>query len=184
MNPDDEVWRPVLGWVCFYEVSTFGRVRSLDRIFIRCDGRPFPVCGRVLKPARNKRDGRYFIHLSAPGVDHIAYVATIVAEAFIGPRPIGLDLCHENGINTDDRPQNLYWATTKQNMADRARHGRTLHGSRCHFAALKEDDVYAIKNLRWHLDNKKLAWIYGVSQHQICQIQNGHAWRRVRAGAD
>ncbi len=34
-----ERWRPVAGWSDLYEVSDLGRVRSLDRVVVRSDGK-------------------------------------------------------------------------------------------------------------------------------------------------
>jgi hypothetical protein len=45
-----EQWRPVVSYEGFYEVSDRGRVRSLDRIIIRRDGRPYHAQGRILRP--------------------------------------------------------------------------------------------------------------------------------------
>jgi NUMOD4 motif len=52
-----EHWRPIAGWEGFYEVSDRARVRSLDRVIIRSDGRPYRAKGRVLCPQRHRGAG-------------------------------------------------------------------------------------------------------------------------------
>jgi hypothetical protein len=54
-----EQWQDIPGWEGLYQISTRGRVRSLPRSFIRRNGTPFTVRGRVLKPCR--RTGRFVV---------------------------------------------------------------------------------------------------------------------------
>jgi NUMOD4 motif len=46
-----EEWRPIDGWRGFYEVSSHGRVRSVDHVIVDSRGNTRRVCGRVLKLA-------------------------------------------------------------------------------------------------------------------------------------
>ena len=52
------------------------------------------------------------------------------SEAFIGPRPAGMEACHESGDARDNRPDNLRWDTHAANMEDRRRHGTLAIGER------------------------------------------------------
>lgn len=54
-------------------------------------------------------------------------VHVLVMLAFIGPRPPGLYVCHDNGDPADNRLENLKYATPKENSADRKRHGWQLY---------------------------------------------------------
>lgn len=44
--------------------------------------------------------------------------AELVLSVFAGPRPVGLEACHGDGNYLNDLPENLYWGTHAQNMAD------------------------------------------------------------------
>lgn len=44
-------------------------------------------------------------------------------EAFVGPCPEGMEVCHNNGDCTDNRLENLRYDTKSANMLDRVRHG-------------------------------------------------------------
>lgn len=48
-----------------------------------------------------------------------AYVHHLVAEAFLGPRPEGLLVCHLNDQGFDNRVENLTYADRETNEADR-----------------------------------------------------------------
>lgn len=90
-----EIWKPVVGFDGYYEVSNMGRVRSLDRVTPtggRGDitGRTCLRRGKVLSPAVNKQRGNYrYVNLHMEGQQHQRRVCVLVAAAFLGPRPPG-----------------------------------------------------------------------------------------------
>lgn len=49
---------------------------------------------------------------------------TMVLEAFVGPRPVGLYGCHNDGDPANNRLTNLRWDTPASNTADKVMHGR------------------------------------------------------------
>ena len=44
-----EEWKPVIGYEGLYEVSSLGRVRSLDRYYKNRHGGRTPINGKILK---------------------------------------------------------------------------------------------------------------------------------------
>lgn len=48
---EKEIWKDILGYEGFYQISNMGRVRSLDRIIKRKDGGSFIKKGKVLIPS-------------------------------------------------------------------------------------------------------------------------------------
>lgn len=136
MTATDEQWRPVVGYEGLYEVSDQGRVRSLGRVAIR-RGYPLRIPGRVLRPTPGDA-GRVCIRLfNRDGVKKTLRVSVLVLAAFVGPRPEGLDGCHNNGDPTDNRLSNLRWDTRSANARDAVRHGtnnevRKMHCPRKH----------------------------------------------------
>lgn len=121
-----EEWRAIAGWEGFYEVSNMGRVRSLDRV--SCGVR---VKGRLMKPYPDNKDHPYAMltlqsggRKGTPGCRiEFPMVHKLVLEAFVGPRPPGLEACHNDGDGMNNRLTNLRWDTHKANMADQFRHG-------------------------------------------------------------
>jgi hypothetical protein len=97
----------------FYEVSDFGRVRSLPRK----GGNNRLYGGRVLTPFVRK-DGHIEVPLHRPGRRHMRAVHRLVLTAFIGPPPAGYEGCHNNGQAADCTLGNLRWDTHAANMAD------------------------------------------------------------------
>ena len=107
-----EIWKPVPGHVG-YEVSSLGRVRSVDRYIA------MRKKGRVLSPGRSSNG--YLSVILAGRASRTVH--SLVAEAFIGPRPVGREVCHVDGDRGNAKAVNLRYGTPKENGQDRVRHG-------------------------------------------------------------
>jgi hypothetical protein len=118
-----ESWRPAVGFEEFYEVSSEGRVRSLDRVVTDCLGRTRRQSGRMLKPSLV---GDYLrIELRVRGSRHHLAVHRLVAFAFLPPPGVGQDeVRHLNCQALDNRARNLAWGTHSENVADTIEAGR------------------------------------------------------------
>lgn len=112
-----EEWRPVDGSPG-YEVSSLGRVRSLDRTVRRSNGSLQSVRGQMMTQ-RVKATGYRFVRLA--GRYH--YVHRLVLTAFVGPRPEDMETCHNDGDPANNVVGNLRWDTHAENNRDKSRHG-------------------------------------------------------------
>lgn len=109
-----EMWKPIKGYVGFYEVSNFGRVRSLDRYKRQWRGGLIFVKGKILIP-KKAHHGYLFVSLSVDGVVCHKKVHRLVAETFI-PNPKHLPCINHKDENTANcRLSNLEWCTVKYN---------------------------------------------------------------------
>ena len=110
-----------------------------------------------------------------------ALVHAATLEAFIGPRPDGFHACHNNGVRTDNRIENLRWGTPKSNYADRDSHGTTARGERNGKAKLTAAKVLEIraKYAAGGVSQRALAIEYGVSQLPIEQIIKRKLWKHI-----
>lgn len=80
----EEIWEDIEGYEGLYQVSNLGRVKSLDRVSIDCDGRPHPIKGRIMKQSIGGGNGFYWtIGLSKYNVKTTFLVHILVAKAFI-----------------------------------------------------------------------------------------------------
>lgn len=124
MTPTTETWRPIPDWEGYYEASDHGRIRSVERMVYAGGGRTRRNPSKVLAPQSNGRaDDRRTVHLSRDGQVSSQRIAPLVLTAFVGPRPKGLECCHANGDEMDDRLENLRWDTRSGNLSDAVRHG-------------------------------------------------------------
>lgn len=125
------MWRPVVGWESWYEVSATGQVRTCER-HAPCVTPQGIHTTRLLKhivlAQSTNRRGHKRVMLRVDGrPKYHAYVHTLVAAAFIGPRPEGLLVCHRNDQKPDNAATNLYYGTRKDNAQDALRNG--CHGT-------------------------------------------------------
>lgn len=123
----DEHWLPIVGWEPFYQISSRGRVRTVERT-VACVNPRGGWCSRVLpsmtlKPKKNRR-GHLRVMLKVAGRRKHAYIHVLVAEHFLGPRPAGLLVCHRDDEKRNNRLENLYYGTRSENAQDAIRNGR------------------------------------------------------------
>lgn len=112
---EKEIWKDIKGYEGIYQVSNYGKVKSLERIIMRSNGHPKPVRERILRQhfgnieylmvslCKNKSVKKYCVH-------------RLILEAFI-LNPENKRCCnHKNGIKSDNRIINLEWVTYSENM--------------------------------------------------------------------
>lgn len=186
-TPDQpERWLPIAGYD-YYEVSDLGRARSLDRVIL-CRNRWGGVSyrryrGCVLTPGRNRRGYLYVNLPHDQGGGRMFAVHVLVAEAFLCPRPDGMEVRHGPNGQLDNRASELRWGTPKENNGpDKERDGTLLRGSRSPVAKLTEA---AVIDIRARVTagavgiQGQLAEEYDVSFSLISQIVRRKIWRHV-----
>lgn len=173
----EELWKPVVGFEGFYEVSDHGRVRSVDRLVMHWQGGLRKRKGCLLKAS--PMPGIGYPRVSLGGDQINKFVHTLVLEAFVGPRPDGHDACHADGTRTNNHLSNLRWDSRSANMADRQEHGRTQRGERHYRAKLTESQVLSIRaDAR---QRKVIAADYGISIHNVTAIKRRLSWDWLEA---
>ena len=139
--PAVEQWKPVNGYEGLYEVSSHGRVRSVDRTVTRSDGQVHRRKGKLLRTPLSPGGGYPFVNLSTQGKHRIRYVHSLVAGAFIGTRPEGMEVCHNDGIKTNNHVDNLRYGTSSDNELDKLRHGTHHNKAKTH--CLRGHELFA-----------------------------------------
>lgn len=124
----EEEWKPIPGYEGYYEVSSHGRVRSLDREVHTKNGQARRRKGRLKKPSR-RANGYPQTLLCREGKRKNKYVHRLVLEGFVGPCPDGMECLHIDGNKTNNHVDNLRWGTGSENTLDTVRH-RTHNNTR------------------------------------------------------
>lgn len=94
------------------------------------DGRIWScLTGKFLRPY-NVAKGYAGVALRNDGATIRATIHTLVAEAYIGARPVGFDVCHLDGNPANNDVRNLRYASRSDNIADKILHGTSQHGER------------------------------------------------------
>jgi len=121
VNSEEEIWKSHPEYVGI-EVSTFGRVRTLDRVVpCRGNGTRF-VKGRILKQCSDK-GGYLQLHIPIDGKSTAKLVHRLVAQTFI-PNPDSLpEVNHKDCNRTNDHVDNLEFCTRSYNNQYREKFG-------------------------------------------------------------
>jgi hypothetical protein len=141
--------------------------------------------GKILRPKINQhRQNRCTVALTRKGVPSYPYISRLVLTAFVGPAPQDHDAAHWDGNPTNNRLDNLRWATVSENMADKKRHGTDPSGTRNAMSKLTDEQVLYIKRnyKRTSYGNSnalELAAMFNVSRGVILGIAKSKAWESV-----
>lgn len=174
-----EVWRSVLGYEGAYEVSSLGRVASCFRQ-VPCSRHGLRTYPRKIRKIKPTSGGYVRVNLSYGGTTRTHLVHRLVAEAFHGPAPDGMDACHNNGRRDDNRPENLRWDTRAGNHADKLRHGTACRGERQHRSKLTADQVRSIRReYAAGTTQADLAKTHNVTPNTIQAVTARRNWRHI-----
>lgn len=114
-----EEWKDIVGYEGQYQVSSFGRIKSLTRESIYPDNSTHIYYERLLCQSVD-RDGYHSVALTSRGKTKYYRVHRLVAEAFLGRHPVGRALInHKNGEKDDNRIENLEWVNAEENQRHR-----------------------------------------------------------------
>lgn len=161
-----ELWLPVVGYEGHYEVSNFGRVRSVPRVV---EGRWGPTkrlgCMLALKPA----NGRYMkASLCKDGVLTQHQVHRLVLLAFVGEPPEGFVCDHIDCDIRNNNLSNLRWLSPADNSRRRAS------------TRLTKEIVRKIKSAKSQgRTTSEVAETMAISKHLVRNVYDGRSWGDV-----
>lgn len=163
---EPERWLPVAEYGNLYEVSDLGRVRTRRRKGSK---------GGLLRPGLSA--DHLTVALYMDGVPRSRLVHHLVLEAFVGPRPPGMEGCHGPGGSLVNRLDNLRWDSPSANQMDRVRDGTSNRGERQGQAVLTAEIVTSCRQRyaageRLHV----LVAEYGVTVAGMSNAVSGKTW--------
>lgn len=156
----DEVWKPVFGGN--YEISSHGRFRRAT-----AGNRTF--AGKIIKPIKAK-NGYLSVRPIINGKHKQCMVHRIVAEAFIGPCPAGLEVNHIDGNKQNHHVSNLEYVTHAENL----RHARV--SGLCPPVKISDETVRKVRELRKSgMTLSEIAKVTGVSKPYCWNLTTGNS---------
>lgn len=116
---DKEIWKDIVGYEGLYQVSNFGRIKSLK---FACN-----IGGKILKP---RLRGRYFVIALYKNNQRKDYsIHRIVAKHFVKNKENKLYVNHKDENSLNNKANNLMWCTHKENMNWGTRNKRISAGN-------------------------------------------------------
>jgi len=179
----EEKWRDVPGYEGLYQVSNYGRVRSLDRyVWNRCRarGKRDFLKGSILRPQKHVA-GYLFVALYKDGKKRQIRINRLVLTVFDRPPKEGEESNHMNGNKTNNYIDNLEWMTKLQNQ----RHaievlGKHNGGGKYTRDKLNEDGIRGIKDLlKEGVSQGQIAKRFNVCYWTIHNIKMGKSWKDI-----
>jgi len=170
-----ETWKIIPSYP-YYSASSFGKIKR-NAGTLRCPK------DRILKQMNNPR-GYLCVGLLRPNTKQRPLMAhRVIIEAFIGEAPTSKhEVNHLNGIKTDNRIDNLEWATRAENIQHAYDTGLHKHyiGENASASKLTDKDVIDILNRIANREYRKdIAHFYGISTKTISDIVCGDHWTHI-----
>lgn len=154
----EEIWKRICDQGGLFEASSHGQIRKMPE-------------GRIL-PQRLTPSGYVTVSCGA--------VHRLVLKAFVGMPPTPEHhAAHGNGVRTDNRPENLRWATPKENQADCVLHGTDNRGERNPMAHFTKEIVLEIVRLKGTASAPDVGRKFDTHPTNIKNIWNGRTWSSV-----
>ena len=112
-----EIWRPIVGYEGLYEVSNYGRVKSIKRIIkkVRLGNEFSSIQNEIILKYNCDRYGYLKVGLWKDAKCKKFFVHRLVADAFIPNKENLPQINHINEIKTDNRVENLEWCSASYN---------------------------------------------------------------------
>ena len=176
----NEEWRDIFNYEGIYQVSNFGRVKSLER-YVFSDKAVYSCYlrkPRIIKQCNNL-NGYCFVGLSFEGKTKDFFVHRLVAQAFIDNPDNKPQIDHINAIKTDNRVENLRWVTAQENIQNPLNMAHLL-GSRNPFYGKKHSEETRAKMVKNHAhlcgkDNPAARKVINLNTGEIFDTVKGAA---------
>jgi hypothetical protein len=171
MEKEIEIWKDIEGYEGYYQVSNFGRVKSLN------------VFGKEKhRKLQTDKNGYLVIGLRKLGKEKNCKVHRLVALTFIPNSNNKKTINHIDGVKTNNQVSNLEWATYSENMTHAFITGLKPNqsGSKNWQAKVSEKDVLEIrKKAERGAKQASLGREYNLSQPAISLIINKRNWKHI-----
>ena len=174
----EEMWRAIPDYEGWYEVSDWGRfkrIKAYNTTFV----------GRILKE-RVGNKGYHLVTLSKNGECRVLSAHRVVAAAFIGPCPEGIQVNHIDGNKMNNHIENLEYVTQSENISHAYRIGiKSQEGENNNASKLTVDKVHKIREmLRDGCAYVSIAPLFNVSVAAFGHIARGERWAWLKEEGD
>ncbi len=176
-----EEWKPIKDYEGIYEISSFGRVKSLERYVNHPKGKRL-VKARILKLCKGTH-GYLIVVLKSNNTGKTCLVHRLVALTFINIKNTKPNVNHRDGVKIYNFVGNLEFCTQHENIQHSINTGLTNNTGEDHTNSKITDEI--VRNIREEYQNtkitqEKLGDKYGINHRTVSYIINRKLWKHVK----
>ena len=166
----NEIWRRIENF-SNYEVSNYGRVRSLDKQIITKNNKIRLYKGKILKQRLSRNKKYYCVGIyDNNNKQHVLLIHRLVAKTFI-PNPNNYEIVnHKDENKFNNYVENLEWITIKENN----RYSFYKHPERLNTVSILQYDLEGNFIKEWK-SIKEAADYYNINQNNISECLKGRS---------
>ena len=165
------IWKSIDRFPC-YEVSSEGQVR-------RSVGGQGAKAGKVLTWHTLTSTGYPDVRMTTDGKSVAIPVHRLVAWAFLGPRPEGMQIRHLDGNKMNCRVENLAYGSAKENGQDKVAHGTSTKGTKNPKVKLTEEQALQVFKSKGIVSAEEIAAIFCINESTVHRIWRGIYWTHI-----
>lgn len=169
----NEEWRDITNYEGYYQVSSFGNVRSVERTILRSNGIKQHCKSVILKPFQGKTCNYLSVQLSKDNHTEKFMIHRLVAYMFLGLRSESdLEVNHIDGNRYNNKLDNLEIVTHQQNIDHSIIHQlKDDYGEKSTNAKLTNEQAYNIRRM-WQngMPQNIIAQKFQISKQTVCNI--------------
>lgn len=174
-----EIWKSIKGYEGLYEVSNFGKIKSLDRLVRHKKESDFRIQKGAIKKQPKNSDGYLTVILYLKNKQKSFLVHRLVCYHFKNNPQNKPTVNHKDGNKLNNHINNLEWNTISENTKHAWETGliKKKSGDSCNNRKLSSLQVSEIKNLLPNNTHLEISKMYNVSRSTISAVSNGQNWK-------
>lgn len=181
---DPELWKDIIDYEGVYQISNHGRIKSLERTFIKNKKGGKEKMGVFMKEtirAISLSDRYPKISLWDNGSVKWFLIHRLVGIYFVANLENYPKVLHKDDNTHNPHHSNLMWGTQSQNIKDCSNKDRGFRGKLNNNAKLMDADIPKIRKLISEgMPSRKIGKIFGVTKTPILWIANNKSWTHIK----
>lgn len=113
---EGEIWKDIIGFEGYYQVSNMGRVKSLFRVVNKSNGRIMTFQPKILSLNKHYKNGYYSVFLRVFDKAKRLSVHRLVGEYFLEPTENKTEINHLDYDKSNNVYTNLEWVNHTENQ--------------------------------------------------------------------
>ncbi len=180
MEAENEIWKDIIEYEGLYQVSNYGRIRSLETFVNHRYGKRIRK-GKIKTLAVNK-GGYHTVNLFKDNETKMLKAHRALMQAFVPNPENKRTVNHKDGNKLNNHISNLEWATHKENNIH-AHENNLVNikiGEDNAAAHLSNIDILEIRTLSSNgIRHRTIAKVFDVHENTISGIVNRKTWNHI-----